>query len=217
MICNSRSDAHYCHVASLTRDADVLAPHGRHRAFEPGSPAAYSRGVAGCLALTIVGGGAEIVGFGLAFYEMALTQQREFPDYRPLHHRALTWVRRKLGRSKSGTAHISGTGRATSSGHADLTVTRAPATTLQGRVERLEQEMQDLQRKQREDQAGLDRRIIEMHKRIGEAEAALQKQINELEAQRKQNLRDSLTFEKWGIVLFVIGVVLSVLGNAITC
>lgn len=41
--------------------------------------------MSGCLTLTltIVGGGAEIVGFGLALYEMAVTQRREIPDYRP--------------------------------------------------------------------------------------------------------------------------------------
>ena len=156
-------------------------------------------------------------GFYLAFHELRVTQRREFPDYTPLHHRALRWVRRKLRRTHSGTAHISGAAHVSASGRATLTVTRAPATTVEGRVERLELEMQDLQRKQREDQAEVQGRIVKAHTRIGEVEITMQRQLNELEAQRKANLSDSLTFEKWGIALFVLGVVLSVLGNAVTC
>jgi len=171
----------------------------------------------GCLTLTIIGGAAEIVGFGLAFYEMAVTQRREFPEYRPLHHRALTWVRGKLERSKSRTVHLSGTARATASGHATLTVTRPPATTLKGRIERLEQEMHDFQRKQGEDLAALEGRFGETNERIAKAETSLQTRLGDLEARRKENLRESIAFEKWGIALFIAGVILSVLGNAITC
>ena len=174
--------------------------------------------MAGCLTLTILGGAAEIGGFVLVWVELVLTQRREFPGYRPIHHRALTWVRRKLGRHKSSTVHLSGlVGSATASGTATLTVTSALATTLEERIARVEVEMRDLQRKQQEDHVALEGRIADTQQRITYAEAGLQEQINDLEASRKESLRDSLTFEKWGVGLFVVGVILSVLGNAVTC
>lgn len=41
----------------------------------------YTRGMKGCLALVIVGGGLQIAGFLLAFYELIRTQRRDLPDY----------------------------------------------------------------------------------------------------------------------------------------
>ena len=48
--------------------------------------------------------------------------------------------------------------------------------------------MQDLQRKQREDQAEVQGRIVKAHTGIGEVEITMQRQLNELEAQRKANV-----------------------------
>lgn len=173
----------------------------------------------GCLVLTIIGGVAEIVGFGLAFYEMAVTQRREFPDYRPLHHRALAWIRRHLpGAKKSKTAHVHASDAlATSDAALAFTVKRGPATTMEERIKRLEAEMQDLQRQQREDHAALEAGVVEAHQRITETDTSVRSELNRMEAERKANLRESIAFDKTGIWLFVGGVILSVLGNAINC
>lgn len=171
----------------------------------------------GCLTLTICGGVTEIVGFALVFYEVVDTQRREFPEYVPIHHRTARWLRRKLGRARSGTAHLSGGGSVTTSGHAVLTVTRAPATSLEERVDRLEQEIRDVRRESSEAHAALDQRVTAANTRITDAETSLRTQLDEMEAARKETLRDTILFEKLGTGLFVVGVILSVLGNAISC
>jgi hypothetical protein len=48
------------------------------------------------MALTIAGGTAQILGFGLTYYELAHTLRREFPDYRSPYSRVIAWVSRKL-------------------------------------------------------------------------------------------------------------------------
>ena len=176
------------------------------------------RRMAGCLSLTVCGGLAEIVGFALVFKEVVRTQRREFPEYVPMHHRAATWVRRKLGRSATVTAHLSGISSLPSiSTHGTLTVDRPPPNTLEERVDQLEQEIRDVRDEHREANAALDRRVVEAIQRTADAEASLRTKLNEMEAARKESLRQSIFFEKVGTVLFVIGVILSGLGNAISC
>jgi hypothetical protein len=147
---------------------------------------------------------------------MSMVQRREFADYRPLHHRALTWLRRKLSRSAPQTVYVdTATATATAGGDLSLEVSRAPQTTPEGRITRLEEEMEDLRRKQREDHAALEGRVVEAHDRIERTESGLRTALAEVEAKRKEGLRESLTFQKAGIGLFIGGVVLSVLGNLV--
>lgn len=164
--------------------------------------------------LTILGGVAQVGGFGLTFYELARTQRREFPDYVPLHHRASKWVRRRLGLTKQKAVYLDlAPAVASSSASLDLEVERSPATTLPGRVERLEKQMADLRRKQQEDRSKLEGRLTETSQRITETATAVRTQLNELEVHRKESLRESLFFEKLGVFLFIMGTVLSVLGS----
>lgn len=171
----------------------------------------------GCLTLTIVGGAAEIVGFALAFWEMRVTQRREFPGYRPWYHRAFAWVRRKLGLAKPRVIEGEGTVTVTASVTGTADISREPGATLEARVELLEQDVKYLTNEQRQDHDALESRIGQTDQRIGETETALRTEMAEMEAQRKETLRESITYEKAGISLFVVGVILSVLGNAVTC
>lgn len=175
--------------------------------------------MAGCLTLTIIGGGAEIVGFGLAFYEMAVTQRREFPDYQPVHHRALAWVRRKLRLSKPQVIQVGAGDSIEVADSARVQVTRGPVPDddLKARITRLEQIADDLHREHEADRRAQEQRMAKYEQRMNEADTAIRTELARLEAERKAGLRESITYEKAGITLFVVGVILSVLGNAVTC
>jgi len=168
------------------------------------------------LPLTVLGGVAQAGGFGLTFYELARTQRREFPDYVPMHHQASRWIRRRMGLTKPKAVNVAlAPAVASSSASLGLEVERAPATTLTARVDRLEKLIEDLRRKQREDHSKLEQRVAEASHRITETATAAQIQLNELEARRKESLRESLLFEKLGVSLFVVGTLLSVLGSSL--
>lgn len=171
----------------------------------------------GCLTFTIIGGVAEMVGFGLAFYELAVTQRREFPGRRPIHHRVIAWIRRRLRPPKTQAVEITAHGSARADGHAVVTIAEAPPITVEERLQQLEVGLQDLQAKQREDHAALEKKVGKATQRIDETESTLLRRLEAQESRRKEQLRESLFYERTGIGLFLVGVVFSVLGNAISC
>ncbi len=47
--------------------------------------------------------------------------------------------------------------------------------------------------------------------------AELDQERREREAERKASLRVSVTLQAWGTTIFVVGAILSVLGNTVNC
>ena len=166
------------------------------------------------LGLIIAGGVAQGAGFALTLYELARTQHREFPDHVPWHHRAVEWVRRKLRprqpKVAEGSVHVTAGGTTSVSGEAIR-----KATTLDERVIRLEDEMKGVRQRQDADRTALEGRIEEVGRRTEAVAADLGRQLDEQEARRKENLRESLLFERIGVALFLTGIVLSVLGSGV--
>jgi len=143
-----------------------------------------------CLALTIIGTAAEIIGFGLALYEVTRTQRRELPDYVPVHHRGLRWLRRRLGLAKSASAsvHTSSIGSSETLGYPTVKQKRQ-VILLEDRVKELGEDLDALASKQREGHALLEGLFVVEAQRTTETANDLQRQLNEMEAQRKENLR----------------------------
>ncbi|HEX5851564.1 MAG TPA: hypothetical protein VFY36_00580 [Solirubrobacteraceae bacterium] len=168
-----------------------------------------------CVVLIILGGIAQIVGFGLTYYELSITQRREFPDRIPWHHRVLARVRSRLGLTKPPDHAHTFDAAVTQDAVLAKEVSRAPASTLEDRVKRLELEMVDLRRKQHEDHAALEGRVVEAHQRITAATASLSAQLDETERKRKEALSESLIFQRVGVGFFVLGAILSVLGSSL--
>ncbi len=166
-------------------------------------------------ALIITGGAAQIGGFGLTYYELARTLRREFPDYVPPHNRALAWARRRLGLRKPRSMTRAASDSLNISEAVSVEMSRAPATTMPERVSRLEAEMKDLRSKQRDDHAALVGRVVEAGQRIADTEGSLKAELGDMERARKESLRDSLVFQRLGVVLFVLGTVLGVLGSTL--
>jgi hypothetical protein len=169
-----------------------------------------------CDGLTIAGGVAQVGGFALTWWELSRTQRREFPEHVPFHHRASAWLRRKLRRSKPTVFHegeLVGTVHA--SGSLEHETHRVVPPDLQGRVARLEKVEHDLRRRMSEDRSKLEERIRQVELRSMEGHASLRGEIADAEAKRKTNLRESILYERIGVVLFAVGVVLSVLGSTV--
>ncbi len=170
----------------------------------------------GCLSLTVLGGGAEIVGLVLVALELTLVQRREFPGRGPLA-RLLRWLHRlraRLGRQKAatGSANLSGAASASSSGWARLET--APQS-LEGRVERLELRHTELEQRMAEVAEDVSRRANELRQQLADHREDLSGRIDQLEQERLEQLEQSLRLQWPGTLLFVVGVVLSVAGNAL--
>jgi len=171
-----------------------------------------------CIPLIIAGGTAQAGGFALTLWELSRTQRREFPNHIPFHHRASAWLRRRLRRTKPKAVKIElQPASTTSSASLDLEVARAPATTLEDRIERLETVVNDLLRKQQEDRTKLEECIAEVSRRVTDSHASLRGHLAEADARRKANLRESLLFQRIGVGIFLVGLLLTVLGSSVSC
>jgi hypothetical protein len=172
-----------------------------------------------CLAhvLTVLGGLAEIGGLLLVIVEIVKVQQREFPQHRGWVRRTLAWMRRVFRKPPAQTVHVTGIGSAEAFGNVSLEVTRGPATTLEGRVERVDKQIEDFKRKQREDKAEVERRIAEAGRRADETADELRKLIAQRDEERRKGLADALLLQKIGVAAFIVGVGLSVWGNLAPC
>jgi hypothetical protein len=165
--------------------------------------------------LTIAGGVAQIIGFGLTSYELTRTRRREFPHDVPLHRRVVAWAQSKLHRSAPDThsheLHVTAGSNVT----LEREITRPSGTTDAERIGHLELALEDLKSKQREDREAIEERVAETRRRIDEAESGLASRLDRMETERKENLHESLSLQRLGVGLFIVGTVLSVLGSAL--
>jgi hypothetical protein len=171
----------------------------------------------GCLALTILGGVFEVTGLGLIAWEITRLQRQEFglPSWwLKLEGR----LRRLLRSERSSTVYLRGMdAAATSDAALELTVTSGPAVSLEDKVQRLEEVAEDLQRKLEGVTARFEREVAGVQKRLGKVEAERHRERQEQERTRKEAIRRQITVQAVGTVLFIIGAVLSVLGDAVSC
>jgi hypothetical protein len=166
-----------------------------------------------CLPLTVAGGVAQAGGFALTLWELSRTQRREFPERVPIHHKVSRWVRCKLGTTHAQQLAAELRAEAKLRASLDFEIDRGEATTMEGRVSRLETVVGDLRRKQREDRGKLEDRIEEVLRETTTSHQGLRAELAEAEAQRKANLSDSLLYQRIGVGMFLSGVLLSVLGS----
>ncbi len=170
----------------------------------------------GCGGLTIAGGVLEIAGFALVAYELARIQRREFGEPEFLQ-RLRARLRRLLRRSATHTAEASATISGSGTVRAEGIARRGPGETLDERVEALEENLGRLE-------SEIDRRGARLAKDIEEVREGLSRMRTELDQERRQkeeegktSLRASVTLQAWGTALFVVGAILSVLGNTVNC
>jgi len=170
----------------------------------------------GCAGLTIAGGVLEIAGFALVAYELARIQRREFGEPEFLQ-RLRARLRRLLRRSATHTAEasvaISGGGTVRAEGIAR----RGSGETLDERVEALEENLGRLESEIDRREARLAKEIEEVRQSLSEMRAELDQERRAKEDERKASLRVSVTLQAWGTALFVVGAILSILGNTVNC
>lgn len=157
--------------------------------------------------------GFEVVGLGLVAWELTRVQQRELGTPRWVR-RLQARVRRLLGRP--GVAHRVRLGEAVSIEDAlGGRVWRGGGETVEQRLTALEADVETLRKQADERHADLEQRLTTQAQRMDALRADLERQHTEREAERREQLRESITLQWWGTGLFVIGAVLSGLAN--TC
>jgi hypothetical protein len=177
-----------------------------------------------CIPLIAAGGGVQIAGFGLAFWQSVVTRREQSPGEQSLAKwtrarieagaRATgTWLRLKIEpllrrlhlrgpRTVSAQVSTSVGMRTSVRGHKAINNRERP---LPERVDRLEDEVNDLHRKQSEHRADLDERIDDLSRGVEDRETAR-------ESERERQLGRRLRYEELGLVVFVVGVVLTTVG-----
>jgi outer membrane murein-binding lipoprotein Lpp len=187
-----------------------------------------------CLAhvVTVAGGLAEIIGLALVIAEIVKVQRREIPEHRVWVVRSLAAVRRagqeiadEVGRllrrepeRRDATVHAVSAGSAVAGGgNVTATVIRGPAPTLAQRVERLEAEIQRLDEQTAADRNEMRAKAREAKSRTDTAAREIRAMIEERDRQRREGVRDALTLQWTGTLLFIFGVGLSVWGNLAPC
>lgn len=170
----------------------------------------------GCAGLTIAGGVLEIAGFTLVAYELARIQRREFgePEFlQRLRGRLRRLLRRPVTHTAEAEAALAGGGTLRAEGIAR----RGPGETLDDRVEALEENLGRLESEIDRREARLAQDIEEVRQSLSEMRAELDRERREREEDRKTSLRASVTLQAWGTALFVVGAILSILGNTVNC
>ncbi|MCA1703537.1 MAG: hypothetical protein LC808_09875 [Actinobacteria bacterium] len=169
----------------------------------------------GCLGFTIVGGVLEVIGLVFVAIEIGRIQRREFGAPRMLM-RLRGWLRRRRG--KQAVHHIrSTTDTARATDAASVSVHRAEATTLEGRLARLETQHDDLEREFNVSKDRLSKEIGDVRREAADVRANLDRELAAREESQRSFLRGTVTFQSIGTVFFLVGVVFSVLGNAVSC
>ena len=169
----------------------------------------------GCLWLTAVGGVLEVAGFGLVAWELTRIQRQEFGTPQFIL-RVRGWLRRLLRRPR--VVELSAAmGGGVGSMRANLRVRQVPGETLEERVTALESNFEHLEGELSERSRAFDQRFESVEKTQREMRADIEQQQREQEEHRRESLRSSVALQAWGTVLFVIGVVLNVLGSAVSC
>jgi hypothetical protein len=182
--------------------------------------------------LTVLGGVAEIFGLALVITEIVKVQRREIPEHRGWVVRSLAAtrragdalaheVRRLLRRGpepQDATVHIAALrGSATGRGSVTGTLTVGSAPTLAQRVERLEAEIRRLEEQAATDRDAMRAEAREAKSRTDTVDREIRAMIEDRDRQRREGVRDALTLQWSGTILFMLGVALGVWGNLASC
>jgi hypothetical protein len=180
-----------------------------------------------CVPLIVAGGVVQVVGFGLALWQSVRTRREQSPAEQSLVSWTRAWSRRRGGqvvtwlrvktesllarlhlrRPPSVSTKLSGRAGASTS-MAGYLSTRRRGLALSERVDHLEDDVDDLRRKQSEDRAHLEGRIDEVRSDIETQQAAR-------ESERKKQLGRSLRYEELGVLVFIAGVALTTVGSVL--
>jgi hypothetical protein len=176
----------------------------------------YGCAMSTAAALTIIGGVLEISGFGLIVAQLVRVQRREFGTPQSIA-RAQNWIRqtaRLLGRRKGGTVHAAGVAMSASASMSGAaSVWRNMGDSAPDRLDAIAANLNELH-------AIVDRlgsrhqqAIAGLRGDVDATRTELREHTAEQEAQRKAELRASITWEAWGVALFLAGIVCSVAGT----
>jgi hypothetical protein len=184
-----------------------------------------------CAWLTILGGLLEISGLGLVAREITRLQRQEFGQPVWLSN-TIEWTRRDLGRLRAifrgllrrqpepitpQPANLRGTSSASSSASGTLTVGAPASPTTEQRLTRLEGAVSKLTDRVQGVAREMDQQRRATQAELGDIRTDVVQLEKSIAAERRKAARREIRVQTVGTVLFVSGVLLSVLGSALTC
>jgi predicted RNase H-like nuclease (RuvC/YqgF family) len=150
------------------------------------------------------------LGFVVVAWELARVQRREFGA--PKAWRKLrAWVRRRFGAPDAAELGATVAGRGTAS--AELTARYRIEGSMEDRVEALAKNLERLEKEVTQERRKLRGEIREVRQKLDELRAQVERERPQIEEERKEALKSSLAFQWTGTGLFVVGAVLTTIGN----
>ena len=165
--------------------------------------------------MTITGGALELIGFALVVVQLARVQRQLFGWPRFIV-RSSGWasraVRRLLRRPR--IVHVVSAdfaGEVDVAGRLSIRKGMGPRTfdrfaAIEFNLEQIEKDLQESMRQ-------ADRNLNELRDEFTRSRDAIEQRERQREEDRKVELRSSLAWEAWGVVFFLCGTVLSVMGS----
>jgi len=165
--------------------------------------------------MTVVGGALELIGFALVVIQLARVQRQEFGWPRFIV-RSWGWtrgtIRRLLRRPRivhamavdmAGTSDVAGR----------LSIRKGMGPQAFDRFAAIEFNLEQIENELRERIGEVDASVGKLRDELTTTRSAIEQQEREREEERKAELQSSLAWESWGVVFFLCGTVLSVMGS----
>jgi hypothetical protein len=165
--------------------------------------------------MTIVGGGMEMIGFGLIVLQLVRAQRQEFGWPQLIlrsRDRIVATVRRLLRRPRLVSIHAVDAA-ASFDMAGSLSVRKGMGQTAPDRFAAIEFNLLEIEKELRERIKELDQGITKVRDELNTTRSAIEQREREQEQERKAELRSSIKFEALGVVFFLSGTVLSVIGS----
>ena len=165
--------------------------------------------------MTIVGGALELIGFALVVVQLARVQRQEFgwPHFIVRSwgwsRAKLRWLLRRPGRVHGVAASL--LGELSVSGRVSVRKGMGPQTF--DRFAAIEFNLQQIDSELTARIREVDESLGKLRDELSATRNAIEQQEREREEARKSELRSSLAWEAWGVVFFLCGTVLSVMGS----
>jgi hypothetical protein len=168
-----------------------------------------------CVVLIVLGVLFEVTGLALVAWQLWRVQRREFgmPMWVGKAHARLRRILRRKGSTAVVTPSTLEHGRAL--GGVVVMGRQPPGDSVESRLHALEQNFAALDR---ETQARFQRHEQEqgdLRRKVTETRAELERQQQEREGERREELRETMTLQWWGTGLFFVGAVLAGVANGV--
>jgi vacuolar-type H+-ATPase subunit I/STV1 len=160
-----------------------------------------------------------MIGFLLVVGQLARVQRQEF-GWPRFVLRSWGWTKARLRQLLRRPGRVHGVGAsmlASIESAARASVRKGMGPQAFDRFAAIEYNLTEIEKELRERIGEVNESVRKLREELTTTRSTIEQREREREEERKAELRSSLAWEAWGVVFFLTGTVLSVLGSVTTC